>query len=228
MNWITPDTPVVILCAGKSKRFGGEVPKVLAEVAGKPLFQHVVDFWSSYSSNFTFIIAQDGELPGVPIADMVIQREQRGIAHAIGCVERLVKSRFLVALGDCLQVGDFYIPDDMQIGQMAWETPMLAPVLQGNLLLCSGNVIVQSIEKPQCYPGMGTYFLDRRVFPFIAKQLPSRVRGEVEISDVMDTMAQRMKVHVVRFRGEYVNVTYPEDIKRAERLVDARATQLRR
>ena len=220
MNWIEPNTPCVILCAGRGTRLNLHLPKVLHRVNGKPLFQHVVDFWKPYVRHFIFVVGyrRGCVIPELPSGDVVIQEEEMGIAHAIAQVETLINNRFIVALGDCLQRGEFDIPDDMEQGQMVWDTLPMRAIHRGNLLVTKDGLITQSIEKAQTYPGMGTYFFDRRVFDWISSTPASSLRGEIEISDAVDQMARSSRVSAVLFGGDFLNVTYPEDIVEAERL----------
>jgi dTDP-glucose pyrophosphorylase len=64
---------------------------------------------------------------------------------------------------------------------------------------------------------MGVYFFDKRVFDYIRKTPPSALRSEVEITDVIQNMIDAgERIAPVWFKGKYINVTYPEDIRKAE------------
>jgi choline kinase len=53
----------VILAAGKSKRFGGCVPKVLVKLRDKPLIQYVIDYWKPFVKTFVFVVGyKSGEV----------------------------------------------------------------------------------------------------------------------------------------------------------------------
>ena len=80
------------------------------------------------------------------------------------------------------------------------------------------------VEKPKVLPnnlcGMGFYFFGREVFDHADETPPSKLRGEVEITDTLQVMidsgAPLLPVH---FNGSYLNVTYREDIPRAEAML---------
>jgi len=77
---------IIILAAGKGSRMKSELPKVMHEVGGKPMLQHVIDncrkvtddlvlVYSDHIEKFLPEIAQDCKL--------VKQEEQLGTAHAV-------------------------------------------------------------------------------------------------------------------------------------------------
>ena len=67
---------------------------------------------------------------------------------------------------------------------------------------------------------MGFYFFNKRVFDYIKLIKSSPLRGEVEITDTIQNMIDSgEKMTPVFFRGNYLNVTYPEDLVKAERLL---------
>jgi hypothetical protein len=69
---------------------------------------------------------------------------------------------------------------------------------------------------------MGVYFFNPEVFDYIDKTPPSRRTGKVELTDVIQVMVDdRLAVHVVPFEGDYLNVTCPEDILIADRMVSS-------
>jgi bifunctional UDP-N-acetylglucosamine pyrophosphorylase/glucosamine-1-phosphate N-acetyltransferase len=79
---------VVILAAGKGTRMVSERPKVLHELAGKPLLQHVLDTAKSLDpAQICVIYGYGGETVPQAIADtsleMVKQEPQLGTGHAV-------------------------------------------------------------------------------------------------------------------------------------------------
>jgi len=80
---------IAILAAGKGTRLKSNRPKVLHEIAGKPLLAHVVAAASKVvpPENIFAIIGHEAELVRKALAgagiNFVVQREQRGTGHAI-------------------------------------------------------------------------------------------------------------------------------------------------
>lgn len=217
----------VILAAGKGTRMGGDIPKCMIEVAGQPILKHVIDFWRNEGCNqFIFVLGYKYETIRNYLCQIdpenwtyVIQMEQKGIADAIMQVKQIVPDRFIVALGDCLNVGKFQYPGDMIQGYGIWQNDYKDAQMRGCNVVVVKDEIKSVYEKPPMdYAGIGTYFFDRRVFGYIHASRPF-VDGEVQISDVMTTMVRDGQViKAVPFVGQYINCTYQRDIEAAKRL----------
>ena len=79
----------IILAAGKGTRMGGNSPKVLANLAGKPMIQHLIDTVETFPKAKTSVIvghkAKDVEnnISSRKKINYVIQKNQLGTAHAV-------------------------------------------------------------------------------------------------------------------------------------------------
>ncbi len=79
---------VIILAAGEGKRMQSSLPKVLHQLAGKPLLQHVLDSSKALAPEFTHVVIGFG---GEQVRDSlqqaavnwVEQQEQLGTGHAV-------------------------------------------------------------------------------------------------------------------------------------------------
>lgn len=98
---------VIILAAGKGTRMRSSKPKVLHEVAGKPLLQHVIDTSRSLNvNNIHVVYGHEGELVKSTIKDNSInwveQKEQLGTGHAVQQVLPFLQdnSQILILYGD--------------------------------------------------------------------------------------------------------------------------------
>lgn len=217
----------IIPCAGKGIRMNSDTPKVLLKVGNRTLLGHITYEWSGCVDGFVIIVSKENELlirQNSGRADFVVQDPLKGIADAVLQAEPYVDGRFVVALGDCLYRGTFENHSSFDLGIGVWKV-VNEEYWKSYAVLTRGLGVVKVIEKPQevhryYYCGMGVYFFDQRVFDYIRKTLPSSLRNEVEITDVIQNMIEAgEKISPIWFRGDYVNVTCPEDIKKAEAIM---------
>jgi bifunctional UDP-N-acetylglucosamine pyrophosphorylase/glucosamine-1-phosphate N-acetyltransferase len=79
---------VVILAAGKGTRMKSALPKVMHEIAGKPMLRHVIDSCTALEPDRMVVVAGP-DMPSVEAAAaphaIAHQLEQRGTGHAVGC-----------------------------------------------------------------------------------------------------------------------------------------------
>ena len=234
MTWAdSKDLRCVVLCAGRGTRMSvhsQEKPKVMLEIRDKPILQYVIEYWKKYTEDFIFVVGYKGEQV-VEFASrlninsqFVNQKELKGIADAISLTRGLVADRFIVVLGDCLCNGTFDFPDNMEQGVGVWEADDTEDIKRSYSIEISSDLVSWVKEKPKeicnnlC--GMGFYFFDKRVFDYIESTTPSSLRGEIEITDTIQNMiSSGEKIAPVFCRGDYLNVTYPEDLVEAERLL---------
>lgn len=97
----------IILAAGKGTRFKSETPKVLHHLAGKPVLQYVLDVAEAVGSLRTYVVvghkADMLKQAVIGRADVVLQQQQLGTAHAVrSCAGHFkgVKGDVLVMCGD--------------------------------------------------------------------------------------------------------------------------------
>jgi bifunctional UDP-N-acetylglucosamine pyrophosphorylase/glucosamine-1-phosphate N-acetyltransferase len=103
---MTNSIDVCILAAGKGTRMKSRKPKVLHEVAGKPMLQHVVDQVQALHTNQTIVVIGSGaDQVRAAFSDkevtFVEQAEQLGTGHAVQqAVPALASDRTLILVGD--------------------------------------------------------------------------------------------------------------------------------
>lgn len=102
---------VLILAAGKGTRMKSEKPKVLFEVAGKPMIDYVVGTANSLNpeeiivvvGNQAEVVKQHLQLhPSNGKIKFVLQKEQKGTGHAVLCAEEFLnyEGEVLILCGD--------------------------------------------------------------------------------------------------------------------------------
>ena len=106
-----PLAAVVVLAAGEGTRMRSSLPKVMHEIAGRPLIGHVLSAIGALAPAETVVVlghARDVVAPYVaslsPAASAVVQDEQRGTGHAVRlALEALpsgLRGTVLVVAGD--------------------------------------------------------------------------------------------------------------------------------
>lgn len=102
---------VLILAAGKGTRMKSEKPKVLFEVAGRPMIDYVIDAAGSLSPDEIIVITGnkaetvEKHLQDHPLKDkirFVLQKEQNGTGHAVMCAKEFLNydGKVLILCGD--------------------------------------------------------------------------------------------------------------------------------
>lgn len=218
----------VVLCAGSGHRIlplSQSTPKVLIEYRGSPILERVIDYWRAFTDNFVFVVGYE---KGKVIdfvnkyglnSEFIEQDNPKGIADAIYRTRDYVGDDFIVALGDCICSGDFEFPVAFSQGVGVYPTDNPDDIKKSySVRLDESAGISEVVEKPQklinklC--GMGYYFFNRKVFDFIKRGTPSKLRGEVEITDVIQDMINAgEKISPLFFKGLYINVNFPEDLR---------------
>ena len=218
----------VVLCAGRGHRMGGATPKILIPIKGKPLLHHVTEMWEHSVDEFVFVVGYKWEevIRHIPSSSVFVTQEpQRGLADALLQARGALGGKgFVAILGDCVQKGEWVIPKDLELGIGIWETNNKETIRQSYSVEIEDGYVSKVIEKPKSPPnkycGMGTYFFDERIFNYIRKTSINPLRNEKEITDTIQLMIDSgEKITPVFFKGEYLNITYPEDIKKAEDLL---------
>ena len=166
----------VIPCAGVSSRMC-YIPKMLIQVKDKPVLAHIIDYWADKVDDFIFVVRRQDTFYWQFFPEnsaIVFQDEPKGLADAILQAEPYVDGRFIVALGDCLQKGAFeFTENQADLGIGVWKTPSIKETKKSYLVSIDNGLVSRVKEKPKMLAkppyncGMGTYFLDQRVFEYI-------------------------------------------------------------
>lgn len=220
----------IIPCAGMGTRMGLGKPKALLEVKGIPVLWGVIKQWAGIVDNFVIIVNPENEaqirewLRKVAVdAEFAVQGEPKGLADAILQAEPYVEGKsFMVNLGDCLFRGNFdEKPFNLGIGVCNSSNHYELRKSYG--VEAKGGLVTKVIEKPSALfgwkCGMGIYFLDSRVFGYIRKANVDPSGGDFT-SIIQDMIDAGENISPVWFAGRYINITYPEDLKKAEAMVN--------
>ena len=182
--------------------------KCLLEADGKSLLEHTVRFWSEHAEEFV-IVVREGVSEIAALMDRLDvkwgpawQRSPEGMSNAIMDGARVAQDgTIMVALADCLFDGRFDWPPEpfnglavKSAGQTHddWERSYAVSVKEGEIL--------GAIEKPIL--GLGAWFF--------------KDKDNLEAMFAYSTPWWRRVIglRAVSFTGEYMNVTYGEDLNR--------------
>ena len=163
-----PGLAIAIMAAGKGTRLKSKHPKVLHEVAGKPLLAHVIATAAKIVSpaDIFVIIGHEADLVRQSVAAMsvqfVLQEPQRGTGHALMCATPSLSKygHVLVLSGDAplitaetiAKLRDFHF---QKKGAMTILSAALSdPTGYGRLIRDRKNKEIRAIvEEKSCTPG---------------------------------------------------------------------------
>ncbi len=228
----------VILAAGKGTRiypFSETIPKPILPVCNRPLLEFQVDIMGKHGISeiivvmgycgYQIVVALgDGSRQGVSIR-YVEQKENLGLAHALGKLESYIDTPFILFLGDIYFVTDDLGPlmDEVISGEinanLASKFEPDSEMIKRNFAIVADETgrVRQVIEKPHFVEsqikGCGLYIFDQRIFDAIRRTPRTAMRDEYEITDSIQIMIN--DGHTVCHRSVVtydMNLTVPEDL----------------
>jgi NDP-sugar pyrophosphorylase family protein len=219
----------VILAAGKSTRTYPLTltrPKPLLKTFNKTLLEYNFDALNGLVNEVILVIGYKKEMI-IDFVDkiknkykfkikFVDQKEQLGTGHAVLILEKSIKNKFLLLMGDnihskkdvenCLKYKNSILVKKM-------ENPELFGVVTQN-----NNILINIIEKPQLFVSdlinCAMYAFDKKIFKLL-KNLKKSKRGEYEIIDGVRHLAMEEDIHCVQSK-EWFPIGYPWDLLEAD------------
>lgn len=230
----------VILAAGQGTRLRPvtlTMPKPLVPVANQPLIAYAIDMLKHAGLTEIGIVVNDLDSPivtqlnsgaelGVTLS-YIVQREQKGLAHAIGLCEEFVAGQPF-----CVFLGDNIFQDKMQdwLREFATTSAQVSLALgevgdpkRFGIATVQDGQIVEVIEKPQVPKSnlaiAGVYLFKPTIFEGIRSISPSQ-RGEYEITDAIQWMITHgHEVGYYTVTGWWIDAGKPDSIIQANQLV---------
>ncbi len=208
---------VVILAAGKGTRLKSRLPKVLHEIGGKPLLQHVIDAAKKVvpAGDIYAIIGHEAQRVKKAVAHngigFVLQTEQRGTGHALMmCRDALSKyDHVLVLSGDAplirtetvAQLRDYHLEKHAAMTLLSAIPP--DPFGYGRVLRKSkgSDLVTQIVEEKSLTPkqrkanlreiNAGFYaFAVKPLFTHIDRLNTQNAHGEFYLTDMADLLSK--------------------------------------
>lgn len=228
---------VIILAAGKGKRMKSDLPKVLAEAAGKPLIKYVLDTAKALPANRVIAVVGHGKqlvIDALPDwAEWVEQKEQLGTGHAVDQARELLSDYpgiTMILCGDVplLRVETLRSMLATHNSQRAVCTLMTAelddPARYGRIVRDEAGEVIDFVEAADATPeilaiheiNVGVYCFDTKM---LFEKLPllgnNNAQGEYYLPDVARMLLKEgKKVCAVKAKDpvEILGVNSPEDL----------------
>ncbi|MCU0678634.1 MAG: nucleotidyltransferase family protein [Candidatus Pacebacteria bacterium] len=226
----------VILAAGKGARLRpltDNTPKQLVKVAGKPLLDHIVEALPSAVDEIIMVTGYleeqikahcEEEYMGRKVT-YITQAVPTGTAHALWLCKDLLKGRFLFMFGD-----DIHGANDLarltSYSRALLAMPTKTPERFGIVVRHPDGTLAEFVEKPAHPPSnlasTGVMVLDTHIFEFDIK---FERNGEYYLTDVIAEYVEKYPMAVVE-QELWIPIGYPEDITRAETILESREKNL--
>ncbi len=227
----------VILAAGKGTRLRpltDDTPKPLVLVAGKPLLQHIVEALPSAVGELIIVHGYLGEQIKTYCGEVFMGRkvtyveqiEQKGTAHALWLCKDLLQGCFLFMFADDIHgVNDLARVTSYSRALLAMPTK--TPERFGVVVRHPDGTLAEFVEKPTHPPSnlasTGVMMLDTHIFEF---EIKKEINGEYYLTDVIAEYAEKYPMAVVE-QDLWIPIGYPEDITRAETILENREKNFR-
>lgn len=200
---------VIIMAAGKGTRMKSSLPKVLHQVSGKPMLEHVIDSVSEFlPDKIITIVGHGSEQVKEYFKDFdrlawVEQKEQLGTGHAVMQVFPELENyqgNVLILSGDVPLLSAITIEKIFEVHQQEkadatiLTTIMDNPFGYGRIIKDNNENIVKIVEEKDCSKqekevkeiNSGTYCFNWQYLNKFLKQItPKNAQGEYYLTDVI-------------------------------------------
>ncbi|MBD3310126.1 NTP transferase domain-containing protein [Candidatus Woesearchaeota archaeon] len=227
---------IVILAAGKGTRMRPiteEVPKALIEVAGKPFLHWLLrTIQKAGYDDIGIVVGYKKEMISEFLeeegfeATLIEQKEQKGTGHAVFQAEDFAGGKdFVVVMGDNLYSRcdlSGINKDDSYCYVAGYEHD--DPSRFGVLVVEEGK-LVRIHEKPKEFVGRlintGLYKFTSEIFE-VLKNIKLSERGEYELTDAINILAEQGKVKVLRLADFWKDFGKIDDIEEVNNFLEGK------
>ncbi|USZ69730.1 sugar nucleotidyltransferase (plasmid) [Halorussus salilacus] len=220
--------PILSHCFEQLAELGADEFVVVVGYRKQDIIDHYGDAFDGLPASDARGESESSESGEIPMT-YAHQREQKGLAHALLTVEEHIDEEFMLMLGDNVfdaNLGDVVNRQQEDRADAAFLVEEVPYEEAGRYGVCNTNKygeITDVVEKPENPPSnlvmTGFYTFTPAIFHACHLVQPSN-RGEYEISEAIDLLIQSGRtIDAIRMDGWRVDVGYPEDRERAERLL---------
>lgn len=222
-------------------------PKVLLEVAGKPLLVRNLETLRDrlgirdlvvivgYMADQVRACLGDGSAFGVSLRYVDVPDPKIGLARGLYLAKPFLPEPFVTILGDELYLDSNHdrllpLPAPWEAACAVLRTDDLPRIRKNYALTIREGCITGLEEKPEViqepWLGCGTYVFRPSIFDAIDRTAPSPRSGRVELTDAIHTLVREGKpVRAFELSGDYHNINTVEDQNYANYLARSREFQ---
>lgn len=207
-----------------------ERPKPLIPVLGRPILEHIVRALPEEIDELILVIGYKGEMIrehcgeefcGRRVRYVVQEDPKAGTGAALFGARDLLKGRFLIMYGDDIH-GSSALAEAVRSEHALLAARAERPERFGVIEQHEDGTLERIVEKPE-HPSsdlvsIGGFVLSEDIFSCVAER--SERLGEQVLVDNVNIYATRHPVQVIE-QDRWIPIGYPEDIERAERLIEA-------
>lgn len=226
----------VIFAAGRGTRMReltDTVPKSLLPILGRPILEHKISALPQEIDEVILVVSYlgssilnyfGGEFDGRRILYVEQENPKGGTADALWQAKDILKGKFVAMNGD-----DLYAREDIEACIRAPEWAMLVeerdPVGAGGKVIVDSSGRVETIEegvhKGKGLVNAGVYVIDERIFAY--KPVP-KGPGETELGLPQTILKAVGDIPMRAVKSSlWIQITSPEDLKKAEEILESRA-----
>ncbi|MWC31127.1 bifunctional UDP-N-acetylglucosamine diphosphorylase/glucosamine-1-phosphate N-acetyltransferase GlmU [Paenibacillus sp. MMS18-CY102] len=237
----------IVLAAGQGKRMKSKLYKVLHQVSGKAMVEHVLDTVDASACERKVVVVGHGaELVKATLGDraeFVLQSEQKGTGHAVQQAAGLVgeeEGTTVILYGDTPLVTSETIGQllEKHNGAKAAATVLTAivpnPQGLGRIIRGENGQVLRIVEQKDCSPeeaaideiNTGMYCFDnRKLFEALKLVKNDNAQGEFYLTDVLEILrvaGETVEAHIAADFAEGIGVNDRVGLAEAEQLMRAR------
>ncbi len=229
----------VVLAAGLGTRMKSALPKVLHNVNGKPMVQHVIDSLKQLrSGNNIVVIGPSGSgvkdaLAGYPVA-FALQKEPKGTGDALKAAARQLKGfsgTLLILSGDTPLISAATLRNLLRLHAKNREDVSIisfiaeGPHSYGRIIREGAKVkaVVEAGDADESQKKInevnsGIYALESRVLALLGEIRVNKAKGEYYLTDIIGIAVRkglRIGAHILGNETELTGINTREDLCRA-------------
>ncbi len=237
----------IILAAGKGTRMKSDLPKVLHQVTGQSMLEHVYDAVSAISPDkYVTVIGHKAELVREVLdgkSDFVLQEEQLGTGHAVQMAEEILgdlEGHTLVIAGDTPLITGESLKDliAFHVNHKNVATILTAqaqnPFGYGRIVRNAQDEVVKIVEQKDANDfekqiqeiNTGTYVFDnKRLFEALKSINTNNAQGEYYVTDVIGIFkesGEKVGAYKLRDFDESLGVNDRIALAQAQAIMQAR------